>query len=272
MKKTYLAGFIVVAIVALGIVAVPKTMAEKQAKERVSVNVKGATPENPVVYLGKKYDKQSKTEVEGYAIVHYAKNNASKPTKPSSGSTCYGFLANGARWKVAPEGWVVNTTNTEGLTSDFIVSNLTSDIGKWESYAGKTILGSGVVTIDNIVPDETAPDGTNEVVFGSIDNSGAIAVTIVWGVFGGNPSYRYLAEWDMVFDEVDFNWTEDANLEPTKMDFNNIATHELGHAVGMADLYTTGCNQETMFGYADNGQTNKRDLNAGDIAGISLLY
>jgi hypothetical protein len=271
MKKTYLVGFVVIAIIALGIVAVPKTMAEKQVKERVSVNVKGATPESPVVYLGKKYDKQSKTEVEGYAIVHFAKNNASKPTKPSSGSTCYGFLANGAKWKsTTPEGWQVNTTNNEGLDSTFIVDNLNSDIKKWEGYAGKTILGSGVATTNNLVPDETTPDGINEVVFGDVLGSpDIIAVTIVWGVFGGNPSNRQLVEWDMIFDEVDFNW---GIGDLTKMDFENIATHELGHSVGMGDLYTTGCNQETMYGYASEGQIIKRDLNAGDIAGINLLY
>lgn len=261
-------GFVVVAIIALGVVAVPKTMAEKQVKEKVSVNVKGATPENPVVYLGKKYDKQSKTEVEGYAIVHYAKGSGGV-AKPSSGSICYGFLANGAKWKGAPEGWVVNTANTEGLDPTFIVSNLNYDIGKWEGYAGRTVLGSGSATTEPLVPDETTPDGTNEVVFGDVNSSGAIAVTIVWGVFGGNPSSRYLAEWDMIFDEVDFNW---GIGDLTKMDFENIATHELGHAVGMADLYTTGCNQETMFGYASEGQIIKQSLNAGDIAGISLLY
>lgn len=269
MKKTYLAGFVAVAVIAIGIVAVPKTMAEKQVKDKVSVSVKGATPENPVVYLGKKYDKQAKTEVEGYAIVHYAKGAINKPTKPSLGSTCYGFLATGAKWKLAPENWVVNTTNYEGLDSAFIVDNLNSDIGKWESYAGKTILGSGVATAETLIPDETAPDNINEVMFGDVNSPGAIAVTIVWGVFGGNPNNRQLMEWDMIFDEVDFNW---GIGDSTKMDFENIATHELGHAFGMADLYTTGCNQETMFGYANNGETNKQSLGLGDTTGISLLY
>jgi hypothetical protein len=32
------------------------------------------------------------------------------------------------------------------------------------------------------------------------------------------------------------------------------------------------CTQETMYKYADYGETKKRDLNAGDIAGITEIY
>jgi hypothetical protein len=56
------------------------------------------------------------------------------------------------------------------------------------------------------------------------------------------------------------------------MDFDNIATHELGHSCGLGDLYTSDCSQQTMYGYASNGETNKRTLECGDIAGISELY
>ena len=55
------------------------------------------------------------------------------------------------------------------------------------------------------------------------------------------------------------------------MDFENIATHELGHAVGLGDLYND-CTEETMYGYASYGETKKRTLEAGDITGIKKLY
>ncbi|MBI2629083.1 matrixin family metalloprotease [Candidatus Pacearchaeota archaeon] len=218
--------------------------------------------------------------VEGYAIVHYKNRNA----KPSwagggGGNTCYGFLASGAKWKNI-EPYIVNATNTEGLNEDFVKSNIASDISAWEDAADglvdsivtKNILGDenllGVV--DGV--DEVSPDGKNEVYFGSIDSSGAIAVTIVWGVFSGPPSTRKLVEWDQVYDQVDFEWTENALVEPSKMDFWNIAIHELGHSFGMNDLYNSECSEETMYGYGTEGETKKRDLNAGDIAGIKKLY
>jgi len=56
------------------------------------------------------------------------------------------------------------------------------------------------------------------------------------------------------------------------MDVQNIATHELGHGLGLGDLYQTTAWQETMYGYSDNGETMKRDLYLGDIAGIQALY
>jgi len=56
------------------------------------------------------------------------------------------------------------------------------------------------------------------------------------------------------------------------MDTQNIATHELGHAAGMGDLYETTAALETMYGYSTEGETSKRDLYFGDIAGIQNLY
>jgi hypothetical protein len=39
----------------------------------------------------------------------------------------------------------------------------------------------------------------------------------------------------------------------------------------MADLYNT-CVDETMYGYSAAAETQKRDLNAGDITGVNSLY
>ncbi|MDP1815174.1 MAG: matrixin family metalloprotease [Leadbetterella sp.] len=271
MKKTYLAGLVVIAIIALGIVVVPKTMAEKQTKGNRSVKIEGATPENPVVSLGKAFDKKSGKMVDGYAIVHYAKN-ASKPAKPSSGTTCYGYIAKGAKWKGTPEPWFIDSYYNGDLGVDFVLPNMVSDITKWESAAGAgiDILGEGTssaapITISNLLNDK------NEVTFATINNAGVIAATYIWGYFSGPIFQRELVEWDQVYNDK-YQWTVDAKTEPTKMDFENIATHELGHSVGMGDLYNSSCSEQTMYGYANYGQTDKRDLNTGDITGIDLLY
>lgn len=55
------------------------------------------------------------------------------------------------------------------------------------------------------------------------------------------------------------------------MDFLNIDTHELGHAIGLGHPGET-CTEKTMFAYADYAEIKKRDLNAGDIAGIRKLH
>jgi hypothetical protein len=239
-----------------------------------SIHVNSANPDNPMVYLGKVHDKKFNEDVEGYAIVHYAKN-ISNVFKLIPKVTCYSYLSSGARWKTV-EPWIFDPSNTGGLDSSFILQNMSLDISKWEDATdgiignnkGMDILGSGTFGAASSTLGKTL-DYKNEVEFAKINNPGAIAVTYIWGIFSGITSKRQLVEWDQVY-STDFPWS--GTGEAGKMDFENIATHELGHSVGMGDLYNSGCNQETMYGYADYGQTNKRDLNAGDITGIDLLY
>jgi len=208
--------------------------------------------------------------VEGYAFVHYKDKEGLARSGGNAlvGSSCYGFLSKGAKWKTL-EPWIVNPTNIRSLDGNFVFNNLNSDILKWEIAAGKDILGIGSLTSDVLVADTISPDNKNEIYFADVAYDGAIAITIVWGRFSGPISQRVLVEWDQVYDDVDFDW---GIGEPIKMDFENIATHELGHSVGMNDLYTTSCAEQTMYGYAANGETKKRTLEAGDIIGIKKLY
>ena len=208
-------------------------------------------------------------QVEGYAFVHYKDGLSRKGGNAIAGSSCYGFLSKGAKWKTI-EPWIVNPTNTGGLDGNFVLTNLGTDITKWEIAAGKNILGTGSLTSDILIADTLSPDNQNEVYFAEIDTPNVIAVTIVWGRFSGLISQRVLVEWDQVYDDVDFDWS--LSGESGKMDFENIATHELGHSVGLADLYTTTCSEQTMYGYATEGETRKRTLEAGDITGIKKLY
>jgi hypothetical protein len=61
-------------------------------------------------------------------------------------------------------------------------------------------------------------------------------------------------------------------VDKNVMDFLNIATHELGHGFGLGDLYQSKWSTQTMYGYADYGETMKRTLESGDIAGIQAIY
>lgn len=248
------------------------------------LNLPEAAAHSRVISLGTAIDPQTGEAVEGYAIIHHRDDAAKpdhavkppKPTKPDEGSTCYSLMATGAKWKTV-EPWYVNPTNSHGLTPEYVLDNLSLDVGKWEDAAdgamenglGEDILGDGASTIVTLEADMDAPDGLNEVYFGEIDEPGVIAVTVVWGVFGGPPKWRSLSEWDMVFEQVDYAWS-DSGAEGM-MDFENIATHELGHSVGLGHPDST-CTEETMYAYADFGETKKRDLNLGDIAGTDSLY
>jgi len=217
--------------------------------------------------------------VEGIKFIDYKKGYGKPPGTPGGGggggkdkkggsNKCYAHLAKGAKWKVT-EPWVLNPSNTQGLSDSFLLSNTAGNIQKWEDEAATDIMGAGSLTTDPLVADEESPDGLNEIYFGSIDSPGAIAVTITWGIFGGKPSGRELVETDQVYDQVDFTWSDSGAADD--MDYENISTHELGHSLGMGHP-DDGCTEETMYRFATEGETKKRDLNAGDIEGVKDLY
>lgn len=235
--------------------------------------------------------------VEGYAFVRYKKGFVKPGTECGNGicepgenarkcpadcdggvedpdaSDCYDFLARGAKWKTI-EPYMVDPENTRGLDGTFVRNNLAYNIDKWETEAVVNILGDEDTTGVVDGADFDSPDNKNEVQFADIDHEGAIAIAVTWGIFGGPPPFRELVEWDQIYDDVDFDWSENCETEDCtgKMDFENIATHELGHSVGLSDLYTTECSEQTMYGYASDGETKKRTLEAGDITGVQKLY
>lgn len=232
-----------------------------------------------VIPLGKAIDREGGEMVEGYAIIKYKDKPAKpsgtvKPAKPTKTPVCYGYLGSGVKWKNL-ENWVINpaqrnASSTYMLDDEFIYNTISNGIAKWENAAQYNIIGGGIKTSDVLGADTVSPDGLNEVYFADIDEPDVIGVTIIWGIFGGAPKNRKIVEWDQVYDDTDFMWGNDGN--PYMMDFESIATHELGHTVGMGDLYTSDCIDETMYGYAGEGEINKRDLGPGDTKGISLLY
>lgn len=225
--------------------------------------------------LGVQIDKATSMPVRGYAVVHYKERAVKNGKAKTASSTCYGYLANGAKWKIV-EPWQVNPSRTT-LDGTAVFSVLTNGVQKWEDATdgivnngtGVDILGAGQLTNEDLLSQVGTLNSKNEVYFAALDDPNVIAVTYVWGYFYGVPKYRQLVEWDQVYNTA-FPWSLEGAVGA--MDFDNIATHELGHAVGMADLYNSVCSGETMYGYATYGETKKRDLNAGDIEGVNKLY
>ncbi|KAG2477058.1 MAG: Peptidase M10A and M12B matrixin and adamalysin [Nitrosopumilales archaeon] len=218
--------------------------------------------------------------VEGLMVFHHRAGHSGGPGGGGGGDTtgddskCFTFLAKGAKWKGEAEPWIVNPSNSRGLTESDILTHLSANIEQWEDASGTDILGAGAETTDDLVADTTSPDDKNEVYFADVDSPGAIAVTIVWGHFSGPPFARDLIEWDQVYDDVDYDWSLDApNDEGIQMDFDNIAAHELGHTVGMGHSPTDDtCLEQTMYPTAAFEEIIKRSLELGDRTGVSKLY
>jgi len=270
MKKYLILGLIIGLLVAVGGVLAAKptpiyTVTPSGDRATVAIPDKAYEVAPNVFYLGTAVDNGK--IVEGYAFIDYKKEFAKPPSVGGKGvAACYGFLAKGAKWKTT-EPYVVGDVDAVATARD---------LETWDSQVPSfEIFGSqGAGSVDGA--DTITPDDKNEIMFGDISSPGAIAVAIVWGIFSGPPSTRELVEYDVVFDNVDYNWYDCTQTSCTSenkgMDFENIATHELGHAAGMADLYPSQCSEQTMYGYAAPGETKKRDLDTGDIKGVQELY
>lgn len=191
------------------------------------------------------------------------------------GKKCYTFFAAGARWKTT-EPYVLDTTNGDRLRKKFVASMIRKSLNTWDEQVKFNIFGPRDTEsrVDGV--DEEWPDEKNEILFGDIDDPDIIAITIVWGIFSGPLRDRELVEWDTMLNDY-FTW---GNAGPTDetglgnidvMDLQNIVTHEAGHAAGL-DHPSDDCTEETMYPFAENGETKKRTLHTGDIAGIKKLY
>lgn len=256
---------------------VPNTKSHNQKPLTIPATAVQVAPN--VFSLGSVVDPATGLVVDGFMIVHrkqYNAKNVNAASKPGGSTACYGYLASGAKWKIV-EPWIMNSANTRGMDNTTVFSLMQNGVTKWEDATDGIpnngilgdILGNGSTTSATLTSDSLSPDNQNEVYFGSIADSNTIAVTTVWGVFRGPTSSRQLVEWDMVFDDVKFNWSTIGASDA--MDFENISTHELGHAVGLADLYNS-CVDETMYGYASQGEIKKQTLNTGDLQGMNSLY
>ena len=271
MKKI-IVGFVLVilllSVAGIGIVTASKPNNNGQLN-RFSLPENAVEVSPGVYYLGKSMN--NKKVVDDYLFVHYAKGSGSdkKGGKPVADSGCYSFISNDMEWKVKPT-YSINP-NYASMSGYDIVTEINDATYEWDnhgldvfgSYSGTTSAGFGIGT-----------DGQNTLSFGDYTTPGVIAVTRVSGVFGGRPKNRQILEFDIMFDK-DFEWsdcTADGVDCTTKMDLQNIATHELGHAIGLGDLYTDSCDVQTMYGYSWNGDISRRTLDVGDIAGLNILY
>jgi hypothetical protein len=202
--------------------------------------------------------------VQGFMFVDDKKGHAKPPwagggKKDNGGSTCYSLFAKGARWKTT-ESYITGT----GVNLNLMQTSADT----WDSEVSFDVFGTGA-SGETDGADNVAPDGKNEVELQNLGPSNTIAYTIVWGIFSGPPRGRVLVEWDMVFN-TDYAFG-DADSDSSVMDFQNIATHELGHSLGLGHP-DGSCTEETMYAYAGFGETKKRTLEAGDISGVNELY
>lgn len=104
-------------------------------------------------------------------------------------------------------------------------------------------------------------DHRNIVEFGRL-SGGALAINYTW--YSGTR----ILETDLRLNRFDYKWTNVPGGR--RYQVVNVASHELGHQVGLDDLGSPHGGL-TMYGRISRGETKKTTLGAGDLRGASRL-
>lgn len=168
------------------------------------------------------------------------------------------------------QSYAINPTNTNGLSENFILNTISTSAETWDASTTKEVFNPYSIdrTTFPSVYDLFPISDNNMVSFGELgtNSTTSLAVNHIWYYI----STGKIVHFDIIFNR-NFNWGN-ATINPNVHDFQSTATHEFGHSFGLGDLYNVACIQETMYGYGDIGDIKQRTLNAGDIAGLQIIY
>ena len=168
-------------------------------------------------------------------------------------------------WATVPISWSLNQNGSADLgfaTTETVV------LDSFATWAEPTCTSWNTTYLGSTTR-QPNDDGQN--VLGWIESgwwygSGAIGVTSV--SFGGGYT---IAEADIAFNGQDFGW-DTTGGGGWSVDTQSIASHEMGHFLGLGDLYGGECwDDQTMCGVYGGG-TGPRTLSSDDIAGVCALY
>jgi hypothetical protein len=198
-------------------------------------------------------------------------SNAGQASAWTNGQVTY-------RFNTAPSGYFNGGADHSGTASDDFAP-IRAAFQTWQ------IPGVNL-TFNELSANSTAPnsdDGINSVKWVSSNwrslafrpPSNALAVTLV--AFDSHTGK--IKDADIYFNSEIFDWAiVDAPSESGYIDVQNIATHEIGHLLGMDHSSESLLESDdeladaTMYYAATSGETYRRDLNSDDERGITNLY
>ncbi|MFC1921373.1 hypothetical protein ACFLYQ_06600 [Chloroflexota bacterium] len=224
-------------------------------------------------------------KLDKIVFVHYPKGQAAKggipgapEIKPGGGGKVW-YKYQGIHWEdsALPVSYVISadfsTEYSDAVRASFQV---------WEDDPESYIDFGEVYPFFTGLPSSLIGDGStnerNEVGYAPLNDiyPNAIAVTMIWYDSAG-----IIYEVDMAMNSQ-LPWSQTALPEGAdpddytgdmdSYDFQNIATHEVGHWLLLGDLYAPPSSEQTMHGYGSLGELKKRSLESGDIAGLREAY
>lgn len=184
----------------------------------------------------------------------------------------YTYIDGNPKWsfKSMPVGWMLNANCSADLSFEACEQAQKDSFDTWSNVSCSTMMWRYLGTTSELNHEDWGgwtgkSDGINLMAWQEDswpnDLDGAIAVT---APIQANGTFR---DTDILYNGYDFRWG--VNGEWNKMDIAHIATHEIGHAIGLDHSETR---EATMYYATSSGLTTSRTLHQDDINGICSIY
>lgn len=224
-------------------------------------------------------------------VVNRARGSSAQAATSASGGSSSSYLLTGYRWNQNDpriQLYLNPTSSPSGITASSSQSAIAAAANTWDDAVAKNLFADGTTVIvdsgkvvDNPFSSSPKRDGYN--VNGWWGLGSYLGLCRWWtnGVKTGG--YYQIIEADVWYNK-DKQWTTDWNTAVNyryKYDLQSVALHELGHAIGMGDIYSTTYGGklppsdprtkdfEQVMNLYDGPQ---RTLGNGDRTGAQRLY
>lgn len=221
------------------------------------------------------YNEPGHKNVKVHVSVYHAKNTQTKAGSNQAPSLTCNLLDNDSSSIVATAGWKLPASvhyrlNVASVPSTVGSSNLSTiaanSFNSWQIATNDKV---SFVRDSDTATNRQAYDGQNIITWGRTSGS-ALAVTYT----RYNTVTKQVLDVDTVFNKsFTWYWSSQSDCAYSGVyDAQDILTHEIGHWMGLSDTYTTGYQENTMYGYGATGEVKKNTLTTGDIQSTQQLY